>query len=52
MNGPMMDKWLAKSAGVARRRVGPEIELLAATSAAGITAIDIAYLTKGRISPI
>jgi hypothetical protein len=36
----------------ARRRVGPENELLAATSAAGLTAIDIVYLTKGRISPV
>jgi hypothetical protein len=52
MDGPMIDKRLAKSAGVARRRVGPEIELLVATSAAGLTAIDIVYLTKGRISPI
>jgi hypothetical protein len=36
----------------ARRRVGPEIELLSATSAAGLMAIDIVYLTKSRMSPV
>ena len=33
----------------ARRRVGQEIELLAATSAAGLTAIGVVYVTKGRM---
>jgi hypothetical protein len=65
VTGPKSDKWLVKTAGAlitaiggalalagASRRVSPEIELLAVTSAAGLTAIDIVYVTKGRISPV
>ena len=65
VTGPKTDKWLVKTAGAppaaigggltlaeARRRVSPEIELLAVTRAAGLTAIDVVYVTKGRISPV
>jgi hypothetical protein len=65
VTGPKTDKWLVKTAGVviaavggalalagARRRVSPEIELLAVASAAGLTAIDVVYVAKRRISPV
>jgi hypothetical protein len=54
VTGPKTDRWLVKTAGVvitaiggalmlagARRRVSPEIELHAVTSAAGLTATDV-----------
>ena len=60
ITGLMMNKWLVETAGVvitaiggalalvgARRRVGPEIELLAALSAVGLTATGVVYVTKG-----
>jgi hypothetical protein len=63
--GPKVDKWLVKTVGVlvsvigatlwvggTRRQSGPELKLLAKGSAAGLTAIDIVYVAKGRISPI
>src|SRR3712207_4779893 len=65
VTGPKVDLWLVKTAGVLimavgavlglagrRRRVTTEIALLAVGCAAGLTAIDVVYVTKRRISPI
>jgi hypothetical protein len=65
VTGPKVDLWLVKTAGVLitvvgavlglagrRRRVTLEIALLAVGSAAGLTAIDVVYVAKRRISPI
>ncbi len=65
VTGPKADLWLVKTAGVLitavgavlglagrRRRVTPEIALLAVGCAAGLTAIDVVYVTKRRISPV
>jgi hypothetical protein len=65
VTGPKADVWLVKTVGAlvtatggaiglagARRRVTPEIELLAAGSALGLAAIDVYYVAKGRIAPI
>ena len=65
ITGPKVDKWLVKTVGVlvsvigatlwvgaTRRQIGPELKLLATASAAGLTAIDIVYVAKRRISPI
>ena len=65
VTGPKTDLWLVKTVGVlvavvgavldmAARRKGitPEIALLAVGSAAGLTAIDVVYVAKGRISPV
>ena len=65
VTGPKVDKWLVKTVGVlvtvigatlliggVRRQVRPEIEILALGSAAGLTAIDIIYVAKRRISRV
>jgi hypothetical protein len=65
VTGPKTDLWLVKTAGVLitviggvlvlagmRRRVTPEISLLAIGSAAGLTGIDLVYVAKRRIPPI
>lgn len=65
VTGPKVDFWLVKTAGVlitaigaalglgaAKRRLTPELKLLAVTSAAGLTAIDIYYVAQKRISPV
>ena len=65
VTGPKTDLWLVKTAGTLitviggviglagyRRRVTPEIGLLAAGCAAGLGAIDVVYVAKKRISPI
>ena len=65
VTGPKVDRWLVKTVGVlvsviggvlilagCRRQQTPEIPLLAAGSAAGLTAIDVVYSTSGRISKI
>jgi hypothetical protein len=65
ITGPKVDKWLVKTVGVlvsiigatlwvgaTRRQIAPELKLLAAGSAAGLTAIDVVYVAKGQISPI
>ncbi len=65
VTGPKRDFWLAKTVGVlvsviggvlasagARRAVSREVAALAAGSAAGLAAIDIVYVSKGRISPV
>jgi len=65
VTGPKTDRWLVKTvgglltvAGVAlwqagrQRRVTPEMVGVATGSAAVLTAIDVAYVSKGRISPV
>lgn len=65
VTGPKVDFWLVKTAGVlitaigaalglgaAKRRLTPELKLLAVASAAGLTAIDIYYVAQKRISPV
>ena len=65
VTGPKTDLWLVKTVGVLvmvigavlgvaglRRRPTPEVALLAAGNAAGLTAIDIVYVARRRISPI
>jgi hypothetical protein len=65
ITGPKVDKWLVKTVGVlvsvigatlwvggTRRQVAPELKLLAMGSAAGLTAIEIVYVARRRISPI
>lgn len=37
---------------VSRRRVTPEIEMLAGGCAASLVAIDLVYVSRGRISPV
>ena len=65
ITGPKTDDWLVKTVGVLvlvigalllwsayRRHVSLEIYLLAVGSAAGLTGIDIVYVSKHVISPI
>jgi hypothetical protein len=65
VTGPKTDKWLVKTVGVLvgvigatlilagrRKAAGPEVRLLAAGSAAGLTAVDITYVAKRRIAPV
>ncbi len=63
VTGPKTDLWLVKTAGVLitaiggmlmmaglRRTVQPEVPVLGAGAAAGLTAIDVIYVAKGRIA--
>ena len=65
VTGPKVDLWLVKTVGVLvavigsvltmaglRQQSSPEIKLLAVGSAAGLTAIDVVYVARKRISPI
>ena len=65
VTGPKTDRWLVKTVGVLvtvigavltlaglRRRTTPEVALLAAGSAAGLTGIDVIYSARGRISKV
>ncbi len=65
VTGPKVDLWLVKTVGVLvavigsalalasrRRRLAPEIVLVAAGSAAALAAIDTVYVAKRRISPV
>ena len=65
VTGPKVDRWLVKTVGAlvtviggvlmaagSRRRVTPEIALLAAGSAVALASIDAIYVAKGRISPV
>lgn len=65
VTGPKVDGWLVKTVGVlviavggvlgmaaVRRTEEPEIPVLATASAAGLTAIDVVYVSRGRISPV
>lgn len=65
VTGPKTDRWLVKTVGVLvaaiggmltlaglRRRVSLEVALLGAGAAAGLTAIDVVYSARGRISKI
>lgn len=62
ITGPKYDRWLVKTVGVLiaviggvimlagqRKRVTPEIVLLASGSAGGLAAIDVVYVRRGRI---
>jgi hypothetical protein len=65
VTGPKVDFWLVNTAGVLitaiaaalglaglRRRVTVETRLLGVGSALGLTAIDLAYVARRRISPV
>ena len=67
VSGPKTDKWLVRTVGVLITVIGavlclaaarqkplsePEIASLALGSTAGLTAIEVVYVAKGRISPI
>lgn len=65
VTGPKVDLWLVKTAGVLitaigvaltmaglRKQTAPELAVLAAGSAAGLTGIDVVYVARKRISPI
>jgi hypothetical protein len=65
VTGPKVDQWLVKTVGVLvtaiggalglagwKRRVTPEVRLLAFGSALGLAGIDIYYVAKGRIARI
>ena len=62
VSGPKVDRWLVKTVSVLitviggtiglaarRRRITPEIELLAVGGASGLAAIDVFYVARGRI---
>jgi hypothetical protein len=65
VTGPKTDLWLVKTAGTligvvgvvlglagVRRRVTSEVRLLGIGSALGLTAIDVVYVARRRISPV
>ncbi|HEV2106956.1 MAG TPA: hypothetical protein VGR16_01690, partial [Thermomicrobiales bacterium] len=66
ISGPKTDRWLVKTAGVLITAIGatlliadrreraatPEATVLATGSALGLTAIDVIYASKRRISPV
>jgi hypothetical protein len=65
VTGPKVDLWLVRTVGVLvgvigtvlllsvrRRRITPEIAILAVGSAVGLAGIDLVYALSGRISSI
>lgn len=65
VTGPKTDRWLVKTVGTVvtaiggtlmfaakRKNISPEISLLGVSSALGLAAIDVIYVSKKRISPI
>ncbi len=65
VTGPKPEGWLVKTVGAlitviggtllfagTRRRVGPEVRLLGAGTAAAFTAVDVIYTAKRRIPPL
>ena len=64
VTGPKVDFWLVRTVGVlitaigvglalgANRRVSPELEATAVLAAAGLAAIDVTEVARGRISRI
>lgn len=65
ITGPKVDRWLVKAVaglitaiglglvqGAKNDRTTPELETIAVGSALGLTAIDLVYVSKRRISPI
>jgi hypothetical protein len=65
VTGPKVDIWLVKTVGVLIIAIGsvlglagkrgepvPEVPVLAVSSAAGLTAIDIIYVARRRIRPV
>jgi hypothetical protein len=64
VTGPKREWWLVQTVGVtvtaigagllsaaARDRITPEITMIAAGSSAGLAAIDVVYVARGRIKP-
>jgi hypothetical protein len=65
VTGPKVDLWLVRTVGILialigavlllgarRRRIGPELILLALGGAAGLAGIDLYYALTGRISQV
>ncbi len=65
VSGPKVDYWLVQTVGAlvtavgaslalasARGRVAPELRLLAGLSALGLAAVEVAYVSAGRISRV
>lgn len=65
LTGPKTDRWLVKTVAVlvtvigavlviagARRRLTPEVVVLAVGSGAGLAAIDVNNVARGRIAPV
>ena len=65
VTGPKPEGWLVKTVGALitvvggtlvaaglRRRVSPEVMLLAAGSAAALAVVDVVYVSRRRISPV
>jgi hypothetical protein len=65
VTGPKADFWLAQTVGVLvtgigtvilvaerRRRITPEIQLLAVASATGLALVDVAFVARNRISKV
>ncbi|MCC6792853.1 MAG: hypothetical protein IT336_14275 [Thermomicrobiales bacterium] len=65
VTGPKVDRWLVKTVGAliavagaglvqsaANKRVTPELETVAIGTALSLTAVDLVYVAKRRISPI
>jgi len=65
VTGPKADFWLAQTVGVLvtgigtvilvaerRRRITPEIQLLAVASATGLALVDVAFVARNRISRV
>jgi hypothetical protein len=65
MSGPKTDRWLVKTVGAlvgviggviamagARKRITPEVVGLAIGSSASLAAIDVVYVSRGRISRV
>jgi hypothetical protein len=65
VTGPKTDKWLVKTVSMminvvgvvlavagTRRKIAPEIPLLAAGSALSLAAVDVVYVSKKRISKV
>jgi hypothetical protein len=65
VTGPKADRWLVKTVGLLvattgfalaladrRRRLAPELMIVAAGNAGVLAAVDIVYVAKRRISPV
>jgi hypothetical protein len=65
LTGPKTDRWLVKTVGLlvtvigaglamagARRRITPEVAAIAIGCGAGLSAIDVVYVSRSRISPV
>jgi hypothetical protein len=65
LTGPKTDRWLVKTVGLlvtvigaglamagARRRITPEVATIAIGCGVGLSAIDVVYVSRSRISPV